>query len=282
MADRLGAVLRRLVPRGPLDLAWQFALIAAAYTGWRYARGAVDGGYGESVAHARDLIDVERFFGTFVEVDVQRWSVDSGWPSELARWWYANVHFKGSCAAVLAVYFLRNESFRFLRNAVIIAFAISFLGYWLYPTAPPRFIAELGLDTSSAVTGQSSGAASAGQDALFNPFAAVPSMHVGLSAMFGFTLAMLVRPWPVRALLSAYPLMMLFVVVATGNHFWIDGLFGVMTSALALGVALWLGRQRADWAFMGPSGAGTPENLLTRLQGAAPAPATVTAPAGGP
>jgi len=37
------AELRRRLPRGPLDLVFQFALIAAAYTAWRYARGAVHG-----------------------------------------------------------------------------------------------------------------------------------------------------------------------------------------------------------------------------------------------
>ena len=41
---------QRFLPRGPLDLLIQFVVIAAAYTAWRYARGAVDGGMAESFA----------------------------------------------------------------------------------------------------------------------------------------------------------------------------------------------------------------------------------------
>ena len=46
---------RRFLPRGPLDLLIQFAVIAAAYTAWRYARGAVEGGDMEAAfSNARD------------------------------------------------------------------------------------------------------------------------------------------------------------------------------------------------------------------------------------
>ena len=237
---------QRFLPRGPLDLLVQFVVIAAAYTAWRYARGAVDGGMAESFAHARDLIDVERTLHTFVEVDVQRWAIDTGWAGEVARWGYANLHFKGSCLALLVIFFCWRSSYGFVRNAVIAAMAISLLGYWLYPTAPPRFIPELGLDPS--VTGNSPLLSSPG-DALFNPFAAVPSMHVGLAIIFSWSLAFLVRPRPLKAVLLAYPLLMTYVVVASGNHFWLDALFGAFTAAAAVGVAILLGRWQPDWAF---------------------------------
>lgn len=240
--------LARLAPRGPLDLIVQFAIVAAAYTAWRYARGAVEQGMGEAFANARDLIALERAIHTFVEIDVQRWSVDTGWPADFAGWWYRNAHFRGSCAALLFVYFFRQPQFRFVRNMLIASFVISWLGYALYPTAPPRFIPELDLDTSSAVTGNNPLISNPG-DPLFNPFAAVPSMHVGLSSLFGVTLALLVRPRALKVLFLAYPLLMTYVVVATGNHYWIDGLFGAMTAAAAAGVAIGLGRLRPEWAF---------------------------------
>ena len=65
-----------------------------------------------------------------------------------------------------------------MRNTVIAAMAISFLGYWLYPTAPPRFLPELGLDGATAVTGNNT-LLTDPDNPFFNPFAAVPSMHVG-------------------------------------------------------------------------------------------------------
>jgi PAP2 superfamily len=243
------ATLRdRILPRGPLDLLIQLALLAAAYWAWRHARGAVDGSMSASFSNARDLITAERSLGLLIEPDVQRWALDAGWPAEVARWGYANLHFKGSCLMLALIYFRYRGSFGFVRNAVFAAMAISVVGYALYPTAPPRFLPELGLDPSSAVTGNSPQLSAPG-DPLFNPFAAVPSMHVGLCVILACALGMLVKPPVLRTLLFAYPLLMTYVVIASGNHFWLDAVFGLVTAALALAVAAALARLRPDWSF---------------------------------
>jgi hypothetical protein len=52
-----------------------------------------------------------------------------------------------------------------------------------------------------------------------------------------------------RGLLFAYPLLMTFVVVASGNHFWLDAVLGLLTAALATGTAMLLGRLNPDWSF---------------------------------
>jgi PAP2 superfamily len=243
----------RFLPRGPLDLVLQLALVAFAYTAWRYARGAVDGSVTASFAHGRDLAELERALGALFEPDLQHWAISSGWPAEVARWGYANLHFKGSCLGLAAIFFLWRGSYGFVRNAVIAAMAISVAGYALYPTAPPRFLGELGLDPSSAVTGNQPFLSAPG-DPFFNPFAAVPSMHVGLSLILAWSLAMLVGPRPLKAVLFAYPLLMTYVVVASGNHFWLDAVFGAACAAAAVGVAILLGRIRPDWAFNGAGG----------------------------
>jgi len=240
----------RLLPRGPLDLLLQLAVLAAAYTAWRYARGAVHGDtvaeMGAAFANARDLIDAQDSVGLLFEPGLQSWAIDAGWPAEVARWGYANLHFKGACAGLLAIYFVWPGSFPFVRNTVIAAMAISLLGYALYPTAPPRFIGELGLDPS--VTGNES-LELTGTDALYNPFAAVPSMHVGLAMIVFWSIALLASNRVVKGLLFAYPLLMTYVVVASGNHYWLDAVFGAVTAALAAGAATLVARRRPEWAF---------------------------------
>jgi membrane-associated phospholipid phosphatase len=238
----------RFLPRGPLDLVLQLALIAAAYWTWRHARGAVAGGMSESFAHARDLVSAERGVGALFEPSVQHWAISSGWPADVARWGYANLHFKGSCLALAVLYFGYRNSYGFVRNMAIAAMLISVAGYALYPTAPPRFLPELGLDPSTAVTGNNALLSHPG-DSLFNPFAAVPSMHVALSLIFAWSLALLVRPRVLKGLLFAYPLLMTYVVIASGNHFWLDAFFGLLTAAAAAGVALLLARVNPDWSF---------------------------------
>jgi PAP2 superfamily len=261
--------LRNVLPRGPLDLVLQLVLLAAAYWAWRHARGAVDGSIGLSFSHARDLVSAERSLGLLIEPSVQHWAVGAGWPADFARWGYANLHFKGSCLMLAILYFRYRGSFGFVRNAVFAAMAISVIGYALFPTAPPRFLPELGLDPSTSVTGNDPLLAHPG-DALFNPFAAVPSMHVGLSVILAWSLAMLVRTPVLRGLLFAYPLLMTFVVVASGNHFWLDAVFGLLTAALAMGAALLLARLNPDWSFA-PSRTRPPAGDLKPQPEAAPA-----------
>ena len=241
--------IRRALPRGSLDFLVQFALIALAYCAWRFTRGAVGGPALESVDRARDLISVERSLGLFFEPSVQHWAVHSGWPIDVANFLYMNAHFKGSLAALLVIYFLRNDSFGFVRNMLFCAMGISLLGYWLLPTAPPRFVEGIGLhDTVAVATGDPSIPADPG--ALFNAYAAVPSMHIGFSLMFGVSLALLFRPWWLRGLLLCYPLLMTYVVVATGNHFWLDGALGAVAVALAAAGAMLLSRLRPErWSF---------------------------------
>ncbi|HEY7266747.1 MAG TPA: phosphatase PAP2 family protein [Solirubrobacterales bacterium] len=248
VAHRVRALVAAALPRGPLDLAIQLAVLAAAYWAWRHGRGAVDGSMGLSFSHARDLVSAESSLGLLFEPHVQHWAVGAGWPAEVARWGYANLHFKGSCLMLAILYFGYRGTFGFVRNAVIAAMAISLIGYALFPTAPPRFLPELGLDPSSSVTGNNPLLSNPG-DPLFNPFAAVPSMHVGMSVILAWSLALLVRPRPLKALLFAYPLLMTYVVIASGNHFWLDAVLGLLTAALSVGVAMLLARLNSDWSF---------------------------------
>ncbi len=244
---------QRLLPRGPLDLLVQFAVIALAYTAWRWARGAVaPGDLSTAFANGRDLVSFERSLGTLIESDLQSWALDRSWSAELARWGYANLHFKGSVLALLVIFFAYRGSYGFVRNTVIAAMAISILGYWLYPVAPPRFLEELGLDGATAVTGNNT-LLTDPDNPFFNPVAAVPSMHVGLAVIFAWSLALLV-PWrPLKAVLFAYPLLMTYVVVASGNHYWIDAVFGLLAAAAGAGIAILLARLNPDWAFRAPA-----------------------------
>ncbi len=245
-----GALMRRLLPRGPVDALWQALVITAAYMLWRHARGAAAGGAAESLDHARDLVAAERWLHSFVELDVQAWAIDSGWLIDLTSWMYGHAHFTGSLAALIFIYVVHNRSYCFVRNMVIASMCISVLGYLFYPTAPPRFVPELGFSAAHEVTGNDPVLVS--DDPLFNPYAAVPSMHITFSLIFGLALAQLTRPRALKAAFALYPLLMTFIVVATGNHFWLDAAAGVLVAALALATALGLAALRPErWSFRG-------------------------------
>src|ERR1700724_4735435 len=108
--------------------------------------------------------------------------------------------------AILYLYLRHNRNFYFVRNMFLIAMAIALVAYIVFPTAPPRFMPEWGfIDTVSDVTPVNVSHTSASMSALFNPYAAVPSMHVTFALMIGWPLARLARRSVVRVLYLVYP-----------------------------------------------------------------------------
>ena len=80
-------------------------------------------------------------------------------------------------AALVYLYVRHNSSFYFVRNMFLVSWAIALAGYALFPTAPPRFYPEWGfVDSVADFTGVQPDSVTA--NALFNPYAAIPSMHV--------------------------------------------------------------------------------------------------------
>ena len=83
--------------------------------------------------------------------------------------------------------------------------------------------------------------------ALFNPYAAVPSMHVAFALMIGWPLARLSRHAAVRVMWALYPFLMTFVIVVTANHFIADALLGAITAGASAYGASRLARARPGW-----------------------------------
>jgi membrane-associated phospholipid phosphatase len=139
----------------------------------------------------------------------------------------------------------------------MIAMAIALVGYILFPTAPPRFLPEWGFSDSIAnLTGVP--ATSAPVNALFNPYAAIPSMHVGFALLLGWPLARLARWRIVAAFWYLYPFVIAFVTIATANHFLSDAILGAVTAGISAWIARRLGRLRPqDWLFV-PRAAAVP------------------------
>jgi hypothetical protein len=234
-----------------MDVVRQVMLFAAAYWAYRYTRGWVDDPQGATVAfnNARDLIAVERATGLFFEETVHSWT--SGWQlgMDIASWIYINAQSTVILAALVFIYVVHNERFYFVRNMFMVGMAIAVVGYVLFPTAPPRFFPEWGFQDSVAnFTGVSHDDVQV--NALFNPYAAVPSMHCCNAILIGWSLAQCCKWRVARIAWAIYPFVMVWVVVATANHWTLDAVLGWATAGLSFYAALWLARARPQvWAF---------------------------------
>ena len=251
MLLRLRSLPAQLLPHGPLDALRQVLLFVVAYYAYRYTRGLVDDPRSATVAfqNARSIIHIEQTLGLFVEPSVQAWSASVPVLQDFTSWMYINAQSTITLAALIYLYLFHNASFYFVRNMFVVAWIIAIIGYILLPTAPPRFLPEWGFfDSVAQFTGISQDSVTV--NALFNPYAAVPSMHVGFALMIGIPLAKLSRHRVTRIAWALYPLLVTFVIVATANHFIADAVLGALTAGAAGWVAAWMARARPSaWAF---------------------------------
>jgi hypothetical protein len=253
MLARVRALAPRALPNGPLDVVRQILIFAAAYYGYRLVRGAIDAHTtAAAFDHARDIIGIERNLHLFIEPSVQAWGSRQGWITDFASWMYVNAHLPLMIGSLIWLYFFRNRAYYFVRNVFVVSMAIALVGYFFWPTAPPRLFPEWGFqDSVSNFLGFNTDKAAT--SALVNPFAAVPSMHVCFALIIGLSLSRLVKHRPLRIAWTLYPLLMTFVVVVTANHWWMDAFLGAVTALIAFSVAQGLlARARPnDWAFAG-------------------------------
>ena len=76
-----------------------------------------------------------------------------------------------------------------------------------------------------------------------NPFAAVPSLHVGWSLLLAAGVFVSTRNLLLRLAAIAVFVLQSISVVGTGNHYIFDGVVGLVVCAVALGAAVWLQRR---------------------------------------
>ena len=254
MRTRLRALQAHSLPHGWLDLLRQAGLFLLAYYVYGFVRGLVEGRATTAFQHARELINIERALHFFVEPSVQAWASGSHLVMDVSSWLYINAQTTLLVGGLAYLYLRHNRHFYFVRNMLMVAMVLALVGYTAFPTAPPRLLPEWGfVDAVAQITGLPAHGSSI--DALFNPYAAVPSMHVAFALMMGWPIARLVRWRVARIFWFLYPLLILFVIVVTANHFILDAVLGALTAGLSALVARRLAALRPEaWRF-GPTAA---------------------------
>jgi hypothetical protein len=274
MRRRLSLIEARILPRGWPDVIRQVGLFVAAYVLYQVVRGIVDGSGYKPFGDATKIINFERVLHIFVEPSIQAWTANRHWLMDLTDWTYLNAHYFITLGVLVFIYLRRNDSFYFVRNMFMLAMAFALVGYWLYPTAPPRLMSEWGFtDSIAQFTGVT--VEKGPLSAFLNFYAAVPSMHVCFSILVGWPMARLVKPFYARVVWRIYPLLITFVVVATGNHYLLDAVLGAVTAgASALIASRVLARIRPEaWAFQPERSRQDPEWLTNAPEASAQASA---------
>lgn len=228
--------LSRFLPRGWRDLLIQIGLFVIVDLLYEGTRALADANVRTAFRHARSIVHLEQSLGVFSELDIQHWVLHRPWATSVADYTYFYSYFTVTVLFMFWMYLRRNDYYYFVRNAVFVADGIALLGFVLYPTAPPRMLSDLGfVDLLERTATLNHGSFAA----LANPFAAVPSVHTCYATLTGLVCFLLVRQRPLKLLFLLYPGLIVFAIVATGNHFWFDALTGATAAMLALSAA-WL------------------------------------------
>jgi membrane-associated phospholipid phosphatase len=226
---------RRLFPRGYADFGYQLLIWFGFLAAYQVARGVADRDPSRAFANGWRVIDVEQRLAGLGELTLQGWTQSSQLLETLVSWTYWNSEFTVIGLALLWVYFRRNEAFTRFRNTILLANVLGLLGYVFLPTAPPRFFTSMGFtDTLSTFGGLNHGSGLI--EFAANPYAAMPSLHAADALIAGVILTSVVRHPIWKAVWLLWPAWVWFSVMATGNHFWLDVVAGIVLAVIALAI----------------------------------------------
>lgn len=209
--------------------ATQLAIWAGLYGAYLLVRSLAIKNAGDAFVHAAQLVHLERAGGLLREVQVQRAVASVG---ELRVFFdvYYMLGFGPLLGLVLVWLGLRHRgAYRELRTAMLASLALASFFFVLYPTAPPRLVRGLGIADTVGLSGHDTGSFAGIH---FDPYAAMPSIHVGWSLLLALVGIRVFTKLSVRLLLALHPVLMTLAVTTTGNHFFLDAAGGMAVALI--------------------------------------------------
>jgi PAP2 superfamily len=211
--------------------AREAGVVIGLYALWQLAGNLAAGGYQDAVGHAWWIWHAERWLHLPSELAVQHLVLPHALLSRMANLYYATMHFGMLIAMLIWLFARHRDGYPAVRNAMAASTAICLL-ISLIPVAPPRMLSSLGFVDLAAHYGESVYSA-VGSAAGADQLSAMPSVHVAWSLLVAW--AVVTRGtsrW--RLLIVAHPVVTVLVVVATGNHYWADGIVAAAIVAAVL------------------------------------------------
>lgn len=179
------------------------------------------------------LLDFELGHGFFVEPRIQQFFLPDNLLMHGIDAFYAFAHLFVTLGFLIWLYVRRNEAFTYVRNLFYLATGMALVVYMTFPTAPPRMFLNFGFHDPSQTLGFTQGGGAQVTSYTYNPFAAMPSLHLVYAIIVGATLFMVGRHLWLRIAGVVYPFVMLAVVLISANHWILDAVGAAVTVGLA-------------------------------------------------
>lgn len=218
-----------------------------------------------ALAHAASLLHFENVWHLNPELSLNTWGTAHRALALPMADFYDAAHFVLTLGVVAILWWRRPDLYRPLRNTLVLVNVIGFIVFWAYPLAPPRMLPGAGFVDVVAVTHAWGSWQTNAMASQANELAAMPSLHMAWACWTALSVWRMLpgRRW--RALVVVYPLLTAVIVMATGNHFLLDVVAGVLTFLLAGIGARALARMVGTWRMSrAPMWSKSPGRILPR------------------
>ena len=254
LALGLGVAGALLLYAGHVAWAWRWGMhvgpflreagvVVGLYALWQLAGNLARGGYQQAIAQGQWIWRTERALRLPGEVDVQRLLLPHPLLSEIANIYYATMHFGVLIAMLIWLFARHRDGYPGVRNAMAASTAICLLVSFI-PVAPPRMLPGDGIVDLAARYGESVYAAVGSPRAPTSCRPCPRSMLPGRIIVAWAVITRSTSRW--RWLILLHPVITVFVVVGTGNHYWADAIVAAAIDAAVIStVALLTQRLRA-------------------------------------
>ncbi|CAI7610138.1 unnamed protein product [Penicillium glandicola] len=204
--------------------------------------------------HAIDILNFEHETASWIfpikEADFQSYFIQNH-PSILTMFnrIYSLIHIPGTVLFLSWYYYVakNHASFALARRTMTLGNLAAFLVFCVYPCMPPRLLPESYGFYDTVRQGNAESIWVGGKS--INQFAAMPSLHFTYAFVIGCTFLhhsgflQRLRGQPTQkspltefgllTLAICYPILVLSVIVATANHYWLDAVVAIVTVTLS-------------------------------------------------
>jgi len=219
----------------------QIGLLLAFEQAYEFTRGRFTHGTDLATTawvNAYHVFDLELRHGFFYESRLERFFL----PFHTVMYGIDVFYVLGHVAVTIGVLVwlgLRHPThYPFARNLLMVTTAIALVSFYLYPTAPPRMFSIYGfVDPAQLQHLTQNGGAQPGSET-YNPYAAMPSLHVAYALIAGWSLFRAQPQRWIRLATIVYPLIMAATVIISGNH-WLLDVVGAAATVVTAYLLIW-------------------------------------------
>jgi hypothetical protein len=232
--------------------------VLALEQAYEFVRGRISDQSDIATMNGYRILDIEWQHGLFIESRVERFFLQFHPIMNAVDIYYVVAHVGGTLGALGVLYAFRREEYSWMRNMLVATTAMALISFYLFPTAPPRMFSIYGFVDPLQLHHLINAGGEQPDSYTYNPYAAMPSLHVGYALIASWACYKAVERIYLKAACALYPAAMAAVVVISGNH-WIMDIVGAIAVVLLSAVVLKL----ASYAY-------TRLDPRTQIQGSLP------------